>query len=108
MNLEELRKRLLAAARKRPPEERVPYLFEKRVMSRLLARPVLDAGAQWAHALWRAAAPCAAIMLFLAAWSFFAPDGAPGHQASVDFDQQFENTLLAAAEPEGPASDSNW
>ncbi|HXU75985.1 MAG TPA: hypothetical protein VN794_05415 [Methylomirabilota bacterium] len=107
MNLEELQKKLLAAARGHAPEERVPYLFEKRVMARLLGQPIADVSAQWAGALWRAAAPCVAIMLFLAAWSFFAPDArSAGRQSTIDLAQEFENTLMAAADPETPPTDS--
>ena len=40
MNLVELQKKLLALARTTPPDERVPYAFEKRVMAALLAKPI--------------------------------------------------------------------
>ena len=104
MNLEELRKKLIASARAHPPEDRVPYLFEKRVMARLLKHPVTNAGAQWAAALWRAAAPCVVIMLLLAAWSFFEP--ASARPPNTDLAQEIENTLLAGAYPDSPAPDS--
>ena len=38
MNIAELQKKLLAAARANPPGDRVPYAFEKRVMALLAAR----------------------------------------------------------------------
>ena len=57
MNLAELERKLIAAARANPPSDRVPYAFEKRIMARLAARPVADGWALWARALWRAAAP---------------------------------------------------
>jgi hypothetical protein len=48
-----------------------------------------------------------AIMLFLAAWSFFAPDArSAGRQSTIDLAQEFENTLMAAADPETPPTDS--
>jgi hypothetical protein len=69
MNVERLRERLLAAARAHPPAEAVPYAFEKRVMARLRELPAGDAWAYWSTALWRAAAPCVAVMLLLGIWT---------------------------------------
>ena len=104
MNLEELRRKLVAAARAQSPSEHVPYAFEKRVMAMLSSRPVVDLGALWARALWRAAGPCIAIMVFLAAWSFFAADGrTSGRTPMTDLSQEFENTLLAVADQEPPS-----
>ena len=103
MNLFELQRKLVAAARSNPPSERVPYAFENRIMARLMARPVLDGCALWARALWRAAAPCVAIMLLLGAWSLFRPPNPPAN----DLSQELENTLLAAADQDQPA-DSTW
>ena len=45
--------------------------LRKRIMARLAARPLADDWELWGRALWRAAAPCVAIMLLLGAWSFF-------------------------------------
>ena len=104
MNLDELQRILIAAARTKTPDDRVPLAFAKRIMARLSARPVLDEWALWARSLWRAAAPCAAIMLLLSAWSFLAPNRAA---SANDLAQDFENTLLAAVELEQPA-DSAW
>ncbi len=104
MNLAQLERKLIAAARANPPSERMPYAFEKRVMALLAGRPVGDAWALWSRALWRAAAPCAAIMLVLGAWSLFAPrTTAP----ASDLSQQLEQTLLAASSQDQP-SDSTW
>ena len=100
MNLAELERKLMAAARANPPSDRVPYAFEKRIMARLAARPVSDGWELWGRALWRAAAPCVAIMLLLGAWSLFTP------QASVpatDLSQDLEQTLLAAVDQDQPA-----
>ena len=99
MNLADLERKLMAAARANPPSDRVPYAFEKRIMARLAARPVVDDWALWARALWRAAAPCAAITLLLGAWSFFAP---PSNAPANDLSQQLEQTLLAAVDQEQP------
>ena len=104
MNLAELERKLIAAARKNPPSERVPYAFEKRIMACLAARPVADRWALWSRALWRAAAPCVAIMLALGAWSLFA---SRGHAPSNDLSQALEQTLLAAVNQDQPP-DSTW
>ena len=95
MNIAELQKKLLVAARAKPPGDHVPYAFEKRIRAQLSALPPVDLAALWARALWRAAVPCVAIMLLLATWSF-AP--APAASTTEDLSQQFEQTLLAAAD----------
>jgi hypothetical protein len=104
MNLAELQHKLIAAARANPPGEHVPYAFEKRVMAHLKARPALDEWALWARALWRAAAPCVAIMLLLSAWSLFT---AGGNGPATDLPQAFESTVLAAVDQD-PPTDSFW
>ena len=104
MNLAELEQKLVAAARANPPSDRVPYAFEKRIMAHLATRPVADDWALWARALWRAAAPCVAIMLLLGAWSLFLPHSST---SATDLSQQLEQTLLAAVDQEQPA-DSTW
>jgi len=63
---------LIAVARARPVSDAVPYAFEKRILAQLKAQTV-DEWSLWARALWRAAAPCIAIMLVLAGWSLFTP-----------------------------------
>ncbi len=105
MNLAELERKLIGAARANPPSDRVPYAFEKRILARLAECPAVDVWALWGRALWRAAAPCAAIMVALAAWSFFYP----AHRSSPanDLSQALEQTLLAAAEQE-QSLDSTW
>ena len=104
MNLAELERKLIAAARAHPPGDQVPYAFEKRILALLAVRPVPDGGELWARALWRAAAACAAIMLLLGAWSFFAPRGS---SSTGDLSQDLEQTLLAAVDQDQP-SDSTW
>jgi hypothetical protein len=102
MNLTELERKLLAVARTNAPSDTVPYAFQTRVMARLRSAGVPDGWALWAGALWRASVPCVAIVLFLGAWTFFAsPTPAQG-----DLSQDFENTVLAAANQQ--ASDSIW
>lgn len=97
MSLVELQRKLMAAARSTPAADRVPYAFEQRVMASLRARALPDSWSLWACALWRGAAPCVAIMLLLAAWSAFAPAFGP---SASDFSQDFDNTVLAAVNPE--------
>jgi len=100
MNLDHLQKKLLAAARTQLPSDRVPYAFEKRMMARLLAPPALDHWALWARALWRAAAPCVALMLLFGVWSFVGTNNTnlSGMAEGGDFSQHFEQTMLAAVD----------
>ena len=104
MNLAELERKLMAAARANPPSDRVPYAFEKRIMAHLAARPMSDGWELWGRALWRAAAPCVAIMLLLGAWSLFTPQASA---PATDLSQDLEQTLLAAVDQDQPA-DSAW
>src|SRR5947209_3399296 len=104
MNLSELERKLIGAAKANPPSDRVPYAFEKRIMARLTTRPVLDAWALWSSALWRAAAPCVAIMIMLGAWSLMVPaSSAPAN----DLSQEFENTVLAAVD-QAQSTELTW
>lgn len=101
MNLAELQRKLIAAARVNPPDERVPYAFEQRILARLRVRPAAEDWASlWARALWRAAVPCVSIMLLLGAWSWF---GSARSAAKTDLSQDIENTVLAAADQESSA-----
>jgi hypothetical protein len=95
MNLCELEKKLIAAARSNPPSDGVPYAFEKRITSLLGALPVLDRWTLWSRALWRGAAGCLVAMILLGTGSFFIPQtsDSPG-----DLSQEFENTMLASAD----------
>ncbi|HOX56888.1 MAG TPA: hypothetical protein P5205_11870 [Candidatus Paceibacterota bacterium] len=104
MNLGELEHKLIAAARANPPSDRVPYAFEKRIMARLAARPVMDGWALWGRALWQATAPCVAIMLLLGAWSWLAPQSSA---PAGDLSQDLEQTLLAAVDQDSTV-DSTW
>ena len=92
MNLDDLQKKLLAAARANPPSDRVPFAFEKRITALLKSRPAMDPLSLWARALWRAAAPCAAIMLVLGVWSFIGNDASTA--ANDSFEDQFVDTML--------------
>ncbi len=104
MNLAALERKLMAVARANPPSDGVPYSFEKRIMARLAARPLADGWELWGRALWRAAAPCVAIMLLLGAWSLFTSRASA---PATDLSQDLEQTLLAAVDQDQPA-DSAW
>lgn len=103
MNLAQLQRELLAAARTSAPSERVPYAFEKRVMARLPIRTAVDLSAIWARALWRAAVSCIALTILLSAWTWLSAATPP----NPDFSQVFESTVLAAANQDS-ATDSLW
>jgi|SRR5581483_9739845 len=102
MNLNELERKLIAAARSHPPSDRVPYAFAKRIVSLLPTRPIADAGALWAQALWRSAVACLAVMLLLGALSFFSH---PSPSGSDELSDAFENTMLAAVDPDSSLSE---
>jgi hypothetical protein len=103
MNLADLERKLMAAARANPPGDRVPHAFEKHIIARLAAQPLADGWELWGRALLRAAAPCVALMLLLGAWSLFAPSSTPAN----DLSQDLEQTLLAAVDQDQSA-DSTW
>ena len=87
MNLDELHKKLLAAARLNPPSDAVPYAFEKRVMARVRSKRALDLWTLWNRALWKAAAPCVAVMVLLGTWTLLtsANEGA-GENLAADLE----------------------
>ena len=93
MNLVELQRKLITAARANPPGDGVPYAFEKRVTAMLASRVAPDHMALWVHGLWRAAVSCVAITMLLGAWAFFMPATTT---SSNDLSQDLENTLLAS------------
>jgi len=95
MNIAELHKKLLAAARANPPGDQVPYAFEKRVTALLAARGTTEPLALWVRGLWRAAVSCAAIALLLGVWAFFNPKASTN---ATDLSQNFETTLLASVD----------
>jgi hypothetical protein len=102
MNLAELQKKLIAAARSNPPSERVPFAFEKRITALLASRPAMDYWAIWSRALWRGALGCIAIVMLLGAITAFLPRG-----NRDDLSQDFENTMLASADQD-TADASTW
>lgn len=91
MNLSELQTRLLSAARKNPPSDRVPYAFEKRIMARLGKPVIVDVWSLWGRALWRAAAACVIAMAIVGGWAYHSTPS-----SNTDLSQDFENTVYAA------------
>ncbi len=96
MNPAELQNKLIAAARLRAADDRVPYAFEKRILAHIAARPAVDQWLAWSRGLWRAAGACVAVAVMLAAISIFAPAAAA--DKGNDLSQDFENTLLASVD----------
>ena len=95
MNVVELEKKLLRAARAHPPGDQVPYAFEKRIMT--LLKPLsVDSWSVWAEALWRATVPCLAVMVLLGAWSYLSFNPSPSNNLS----QEMDNTVLAVVDQE--------
>ncbi len=93
MNLENLRTKLIAAARSNLPSDNVPYAFEKRVMARLAHRPAEDLFGLWGRALLKGAAACAvvtAISVALSVWTL--------QSATDPDDDSFEMVVLAGAD----------
>jgi hypothetical protein len=95
MKIAELQQRLIAAARKQTPDDRVPYAFEKRIMALVAERVAVSGRLLWMRGLWRAAVSCVALAVVCGAVSFFTPAAADN---SNDLSQDFENTLLASVD----------
>ena len=106
LNLADLQRKLLAAARREAPRDDVPYAFEQRMMARLAASGEPGFWAAWIRPLWSAAALCSLVALLTGAWSFTTPGdrGAAVTSEDFSFSQDLEQTILDSAE-EG---DSNW
>ena len=103
MNVSELERKLIAAARTQAPADTVPYAFEQRVLARLKKVPRLDQWAAWSSALWKAAGPCVLVALLLSAWTLF---GSERRATPADLSQQLENTLLVSVTQETVVPDT--
>lgn len=98
MNVDELFRKLMAAARSHAPDDTVPYAFEKRILARLKPQPVVDLWTGWARILWRAAAPCLAIMALFSIWTLITSSL---NTAPEPLGNQLENTLVAGVYSQG-------
>lgn len=94
MNLEQLHNKLIAAARATPPDDRVPYAFEKRILARLATPPASDVAALWARALWRAAVPCVGVTVLVGILSLTLVSSETASAGDDNLSQQFEQALL--------------
>ena len=95
MNIAELQKKLIAAARANAPGDQVPYAFEKRVTALLASRVAPENLDGWVRGLWRAAMSCVAVTLLCGAWAFLNPSAGTN---PTDLSQNFETTLLASVD----------
>ncbi len=96
MSLPDLHAKLIRAARLNPPDDRVPYAFEKRITALIKDRVAEHNRHSWVQGLWRAALPCVAIAFMCGAWMLFAADRSGTNPE--DFSQNLENTLLASVD----------
>lgn len=92
MSPEQREKLIYAAARALPPSDHVPYAFEKRIMAALSGETPVDPWAVWSRLLWRAAAPCVAIMVAMSLWTVAT---SAGESTSVPLATDLEQTVLA-------------
>ena len=95
MNIAELHKKLIAAARRQAPDDRVPYAFEKRILAQIAARTKAVRWTHWTQSLMRAAVSCVVVALLFGAWTVFMPASTP---ATDDMSQDLQNTLLASVD----------
>lgn len=94
MNVIELQRKLIAAARASAPDDRVPYAFEKRIVALIEAGVPGNDVVSWVRGLWQAAVSCAVIAVLCGTWVFFNPAG----NSSDDLSQNLETTLLASVD----------
>lgn len=93
MQLDQLQKKLITAAKKEAPSNQVPYAFEKRIMARIGRAAPLSCWALWARPLWSAAASCMAITALCGIWFLTARLHADN---SDSFSQDFERTVFSS------------
>lgn len=100
MKLDQLNQKLIAAARRNPPSDHVPYAFEKRIMAHLARSPKADTLGFWAQALFRSAIATSAIALLLCIGTTYLPttETPSVTAASAELSQDFQETLLAAVD----------
>lgn len=98
MNIDQLRKKLLAAGRANPPSDSVPYAFEKRIMAQIAGLPAVNVWSVWNRVLWRAAAPCVALTLLIGGWTFVSLSVSGG---SHDLPDELESALMTPVDSSG-------
>jgi hypothetical protein len=101
MNLVELEKKLIAAARVENPSDEVPFGFTTRVMARITSLPN-SAAALWADALWKSAGACIVIVCVFCTISVLTFTPAEKEGSAGNLAQEFEKTMLAGLETDYP------
>jgi len=98
MDLVELQRKLLAAARRQLPSDGVPYAFTERIMARVRGLPQEDNWVLWGKALWHAALGSLALSVLLSVWLLLPgrPQAGPSNLS-----QLYDSTLYAASEQLG-------
>lgn len=94
LNLSDLNRKLIAAARATPSDNQVPYAFEKRIMALVAGKSAVDPWDIWGRALTRAAACCVVLMLLMAAGSYYLFPRSNQDSLSVEA----QKTLFAAVD----------
>lgn len=94
MNVVELERKLIAAARANVPSYHVPYAFEKRIIALLPGMNPSDSTVLWVRGLWQAAVSCVVVAVLCGAWAFYSP----GSNSGDDLSQNLETTLMASAD----------
>lgn len=74
-------------------------------MARLSALSLPDPLALWGRALWKAAAPCVAIMVIVGVWSLVTPSATPSSE--VNLSAELEQAVYASLESQVGVS-VNW
>jgi hypothetical protein len=98
MNWSALEKKLIATARKNPPNDRTPYAFEQRVMARLNSCSARDEWSWFNRALWVGAGACTAVAVAASIWLLKPNEGS---ELNAAFSHGVEQRLFASAdEPE--------
>jgi hypothetical protein len=94
MNLVELQKKLIAAARADVPADHVPYAFEKRVTALLASRVAPQALDAWVTGLWRAAVSCIGVAMVCGALALYSSLSTTA--AGDDISQNLDGALMAS------------
>jgi hypothetical protein len=92
MNLDNLQRKLISAARATQTGDHVPFGFEKRIMARLAERAHFDVISAWSAALWRAAVGCVAVVVLSGALSLW-----NSYHDRNDFSKEFDTAVFASA-----------
>jgi hypothetical protein len=102
MDLDALQTKLLQAARRDVPSDRVPFAFERRVMAGLAERLHRDPFAEWTAAFWRAALSGMAVALVAGAVNLATPAPTSDDPEEAEVYAALENAALANADEPAP------